>query len=156
RRIEVVGQVRAALALEAEAEKSAVLAITDSDSQTYANQARAATAEVERGAAELGELLQRGGAPGEKELLAQFSKAFSELRKIDEELLELAVKHTNLKASALAFGPATEAIKGMDAALSRLVANNADASAATAKRVIVAAAGAQAAALRIEVLLPPH
>src|SRR2546425_340112 len=58
RRVDVVSGMRLALSSASEAEKSAVLAITDQDSQTYADQARAATAEVERGRGELIELLK--------------------------------------------------------------------------------------------------
>src|SRR5205823_12473277 len=61
RRVDVVGGMRSALAVASEAEKSAVMALTDQDSQTYADQARAATAEVERGRTELGELSKAGG-----------------------------------------------------------------------------------------------
>src|SRR5689334_12033028 len=45
RRVDVVERVRLTLASASEAEKSAVLAVTDEDSQKFADQARAATAE---------------------------------------------------------------------------------------------------------------
>jgi hypothetical protein len=149
RRQELAGQIRVALASAAEAEKSAVLAITDGDSQRFADEARAATAQAEEKRAELAALLARGTGR-EKELLARFSDSFAEYQRVDKEVLDLAVRNTNLKASALAFGPAAEAIGEMDAALSRLIARAADA------RVVRLAAGAQAAALRIQALLPPH
>jgi endonuclease YncB( thermonuclease family) len=153
KRKELTEQMRFALASAAEAEKSAVLAITDRDSQTFADQARAATAEVERRRVELSAL---SSTDQEKELLAQFSTAFVDLQRVDKELLELAVKNTNLKGAALAFGPAAEAIREMDAALAKLIAEEASSSAGNARKAMALAAGAQAGALRIHSLLPQH
>ncbi|HXI82667.1 MAG TPA: hypothetical protein VNL17_01095 [Verrucomicrobiae bacterium] len=154
RRVDLVERMRLSLASASEAEKSAVLAVTDVDSQKYADQARAATAEVDQGARELGELLQTGGAANEKDLLAQFSKVFAEFQHIDSDLLSLAVKNTNLKAYSLAFGPATDALQEMDIALSRVVTKSA--AAPEARNVAVLAFGAQTAALRLQALLAPH
>jgi len=154
RRVDIVSRMQLALASAAEAEKSAVLAITDQDSQTFADQARTATAEVERERQEIGELLKAGGTTGEKNLLAQFSKVFTEFQRIDNDLLSLAVKNTNLKAYNLAFGQAADTLKEMNASLSRLVAANADSP--EAKKVMLLAFGAQIGALRIQILLPPH
>src|SRR5580700_6355988 len=61
KRVDTVERMRLALASASEAEKSAVMAITDEDSQKYADQARAATAEVDQASKELGDLLQTGG-----------------------------------------------------------------------------------------------
>jgi hypothetical protein len=132
------------------------MAVTDRDSQQYADQARAATAEVESGRMSLGDLLQRRGTQKERDLLSQFSTSFSEFQRVDGELLDLAVKNTNIKASALAFGPGAQALEEMDEALSRLIVRNADSRAENAKNIMLMAAGAQAAALRIEALLPRH
>jgi hypothetical protein len=154
RRLDAVGAMRVALATASEVETHAVIAVTEADSKTYADQARAATAEVERGRAELAALLKTGGTQDEKELLDQFSRAFAELRRIDAELLALAVRNSNLKASGLAFGPATKELRQIDEALSRIVAKNADGP--DAKELVPLALGAQIAALRIETLLAPH
>lgn len=148
KRVELVNQMWLALASASEAEKSAVMAITDADSQTYAEQARAATATVEQGRRELEKLLEPGGAQNEKDLLAQFSQAFAEFQRIDKDLLDLAVKNTNLKASSLAFGPAAAALKEMDAALARLATDD--------LKVTRLADDARIAALRIQTLLPSH
>jgi len=107
-RVELVERMRLSVALASEAEKSAVMAITDEDSQIYADKARAATAVVEQGRRELEQLQRSGGTRDENALLTQFSAAFAEFQRIDKGLLELAVENTNLKAYGLAFGPATE------------------------------------------------
>jgi hypothetical protein len=152
--VDLVEQMQVDLASASEAEKSAVLAVTDQDSQLLADQARAASAKVELERHALGELLAAGGTPGERELLAQFTSSFAEFQRIDNDLLALAVKNTNLKAYSLAFGPAAAAVKEMNAALERLVGAQADAP--EAKATMRLAFGAQLSALRIQALLPPH
>jgi hypothetical protein len=142
------------LASASEAEKSAVLAVTDRDSQSFADQARAASANVEQELSELEELLATGGTQDERDLLARFTAAFAEFRRVDNELLTLTVKNTNVKAYNLAFGPAAGALEDMNAALGRLVAANSDAP--DAKTAMRLALEAQVHALRIQTLLPPH
>jgi len=155
RRVDLVERMQLDLASASEAEKSAVLAITDQDSQTFADLARAASAKVEQERRELEELLATtGGTQGERELLAQFAGSFAEFQRIDSELLALAVQNTNLKAYSLAFGPAAGAIKEMNASLSRLVA--ADTDSPEARSTMLLAFGAQTSALRLQTLLPPH
>jgi hypothetical protein len=154
RRVELVGGMQLSVALASEAEKSAVLAITDHDSETFADQARAASGQVEQQRRELGELLTKGGAQGEEDLLAQFTAAFAEFQRVDSNLLALAVKNTNIKAYGLTFGPAATAVREMNAALARLLASNADSS--EGKTMMPLAFGAQVSALRIQALLPPH
>lgn len=155
-RVQLVEKMRASLASSSEAEKSAVLATTDADSKTYADQARAAAAMVEQGRQELGGLLEKGGTTNEKDVLAQFSQGFAEFQRIDNDLLNLAVKNTNLKAYSLAFGPAAEAIKEMDGALGRLVAARGSAASVEDLKVLQLADGARLAAMRLLALLPPH
>lgn len=153
-RVDLVGQMQLALASASEAEKSAVLAITDLDSQRFAEQARAASVDVERERKELESLLATGGSQREKELLAQFSEAFGKLQRIDEEVLGLAVRNTNLKAYGLLFGAAADTLAEMDAALSRVLAKRADSP--DAKRVMNSAFGARIGVLRIQTQLAPH
>ena len=157
RRVDLVDRMQLDLASASEAEKSAVLATTDQDSQTFADQARAASAKVEQERRELGELLTGGEREGERESLAQFSAAFAELQRIDDDLLALAVKNTNVKAYGLAFGPAAAAVQEMSAALDCLVAANGDVRDSTLPTTVMRLAyGAQTSALRIQTLLPPH
>lgn len=154
RRIDTVAQMRLNLESGSEAEKSSVMAITDKDSKDFADQARAAMAEVEREQDELGKLLVVWGTQKERDLLVQFSKVFTDLQHIDDNLLDLAIKNTNLKAYGLAYGPADDALKNMDTALSSLVKMSADFP--DARNVALLACGAQIAALTIQTLLAPH
>jgi hypothetical protein len=151
RRIALVEQMRVALASASEAEKSAVMAITDEESQTYADQARAAAGTVEQARKDLAKLLTTSGSRNEKDLLDQFSKSFAEFQRIDKDLLDLAVKNSNVKASNLTFGPAAAALHELDTALARLMTAN-----AADVKIIRLADDARIAALRIQVLLPPH
>ena len=155
KRVELVERMRLALASASEAEKSAVMAVTDKDSQTYADQARAAAASAEQARDELAELLKLGDQ-NELALLARFSQAFAQFQRIDKDLLDLAVKNTNLKASSLAFGPAAAALNEMDAALSRVIALANSAAPANNLKIVQLADAARIAALRILTLLPPH
>ncbi len=154
RRVDLVGRMELDLASASEAEKSAVLAATDEDSKAFADQARVASGRVEQERRELEGLLAAGGAPGEKELLAQFSTAFAELEHVDDDLLSLAVKNTNVKAYSLAFGPAAAVLADANVALTHLATDNADLP--EGKTILTLAYGAEISALRIQALLPPH
>jgi hypothetical protein len=153
-RVDLVGQMQADLASAAEAEKSAVLAITDQDSRTFSDQARAASAKVEQERRELEELETTGGTPGERDSLGQFTAAFTEFRQVDDEILALAVQNSNIKAYALAYGPAAVVVTETTDALGRVAAEHTDSP--DAKTLMFLAFGAQLAVLRLQTLLPPH
>jgi hypothetical protein len=155
-RLEIVGRMRLHLALGSAAEKSAVMAGTEEDSRALAGEARAASSVVAQLQGELAGGLKTGGTGKEKDALERFSEAFADLQRIENEVLDLAVKRTNLKAYSLAFGPAAEAIAGMDAALSSIVAEGAGAASPAGKQVMLLASAAQRGVLRIQALLPPH
>jgi Four helix bundle sensory module for signal transduction len=107
------------LLASAEAEKSAVMADTDEASQTLAEQSRQASHNVETARRELEPLL--GGNRWEAHLFQEFSRCWDKLQAIDREVLSLAVQNTNLKALRLSFGPAAEAIRRMEDALTHLM-----------------------------------
>lgn len=155
-RIALVDGMRLALSTASETANSAVMAITDSESQAFADQARTAANTVDHGREELARLLEAGGSRTEIDLLASFSRAFADYLRIDNSLLELAVKNTNLKAYSLAFGPAAESIHDMDQALSSIVTENAESNAPHARQVMLLAARATSGALRMQAQLAPH
>lgn len=150
---DAVGEMRIHLASAIEDEKSAVLAITDSDSQSFADEARAETIRVDGSQTALKGMLQ---SDRERGFLEQFATEFSEFKRVDKDLLDLAVQNTNLKAYALAFGPSAHALDDMDGALTRLVSRTANSPSPASLKIIVLAEGADVGVLRIATLLPPH
>jgi hypothetical protein len=156
RTLELVDRMRLDLASESEAEKSAVLAITDEESVAFADQARVALGAVERERSELDGTLRAATAPAhQRQALDELSQRFAELTQIDDEVLALAVQNSNLKATRLAFGPAAEALAAMDGALARVVGVAAT-SPADDGRAVALAGDARVRALRVQVLLPRH
>jgi hypothetical protein len=154
KRVEIISKMQADLWSAAEAEKSAVMAITDQDSKIFAEAARAATATVEQESRDLASLLNSGGTADEKKFIDQFLQTFSAFKHIDDELLKLAVQNTNLKAYRLAFGPAAAAINQMNESLSHIVATNK--ASVEAVKILMLSFGAQTGGLRIQTLLAPH
>jgi hypothetical protein len=137
----------------ADAANRAVMADADKDSATAAREAQDATQAVERDLKELRPLVESLGYVEELRYLDAFSERFNEYRKLDEEILPLAVENSNLKAQRLSFGPAREAADAFRASL------EAAARASTSKESCCAdaiAARAGAALFEIQVLHAPH
>jgi hypothetical protein len=101
----VAADLHVQLVRASDATDRAVLADTDEESVTYAQQARAALQATQTGLAELGTLLRQLDYADERSRLDELGKRFEEYRKADEEVLVLAVDNTNLKAQRLSFGP---------------------------------------------------
>ena len=149
---QLVSRMRADLYAAAEAEKSAVMAETDAASQDNAKRAQVAADQITLALKEFKALPV--GNPEEVERLRRFEDALAEYRKVDEEVLALAVQNTNLKASALSFGPAMEALAKMELALKPVLDASGKGEKATAKALL--AAKALAGAWRIQALHAPH
>jgi len=88
----------------ADASSRAVMADTDEASIAYAHDAEQFTAAVERDVGALSPLL-KGLPASETQILEKFGRQFSDYRKVDGDILALAVENTNLKAQRLSFGP---------------------------------------------------
>jgi hypothetical protein len=156
RRLAVVNGMRLSLASASEGQNSAVLSTGEQDSIIFADEARSAMADLERGRIELKRLLKEHAGPQEMELMDQVDRSLREFQQIDEQLLDLAIQSSNRKAFGLAFGPAMKLLKEMDEPLFRIVANSVDLPADNQVRVVQLANEARVGILRTQVLLLPH
>lgn len=137
----------------ADAANRAVLTDADEDSATAAREAQDATQAVEADLKELRPVLESLGYAAELRYLDAFTERFNEYRKLDEEILPLAVENSNLKAQRLSFGPAREAADAFRASLEAAARSPASNESCCAD-ALVARAGA--ALFEIQVLHAPH
>ena len=100
-----------------DAANRAVMADTDEASAAAADEARRAREIVERDVQALHALLQSVGYGADLKALEAFNERFEEYRRLDDEILPLAVENTNLKAQRLSFGPGREAAEAFRTAL---------------------------------------
>jgi hypothetical protein len=156
KRIRLIGTLRASVFEASEAEMSAVMATTDKESRAFADRSRAAAAAAEHARDDLARILETRGARHERELLSEVSRRLTECRRIDDKLLNLAVRNTNLKAYVLTTGPAEAVLRDVDRVLSNILKEGATSSSPEAKQMMLLAAGAQSGAWRIQSLLMPH
>src|SRR5438552_17008336 len=102
--------------MASDAANRAVMADTDEASIEFAKESRESTAAVQKDVDALRSTLTTLAYADEEKLLTDFVNNFAEYRRLDENVLGLAVENTNLKAQRLAFGPAQdEANKFRDA-----------------------------------------
>jgi hypothetical protein len=114
---EVLSQMRVNLLKSVEREKNAVMAQTDEESQMFANQSLAASAALEQNLKELNSLIDADPMQDERNLIIEFNNCWTELRKLDQVILELAVQNTNLKAASLSGEKGAEAMRRFEHAL---------------------------------------
>jgi hypothetical protein len=146
-----VEQLGALFTKASDASNRAVMADTDAQSQTYADEAVATVREVDRTTASLRPILL--GYTEELGHLDEFVAAFDRYRALDKEILALAVENTNLKAQRLSFGTVREAADAMVDALDHAAQS---VPAAQSARFAAAAAAATIAVRQIQVLEAPH
>ena len=140
----------AELLASVEAEKSAVMAMTDEESAKFAAESRRRTTELTRLRDDLHRRVVEDDRPGEVEKLTAFDAAWAGLRDVDERLLTLAVANSNLKAARLAAGEGAVAVDRVVDALADVQARTVD------PGLLRRLSAGSAAALRIQTLLAPH
>lgn len=150
---QLAADLRVQFTKAAEAGNRAVMADTDEASAAAAREAEEATRRVQSDFDKLEPLIEALGYGDEKKHLARFKGRFDEYRKIDAEVLPLAVQNTNLKAQRLSFDAGRAAVAAFRTALGAIAR-----SAAGAQRCCVDALVARAAAalLEIEVIESQH
>ncbi len=142
-----VRALQVAFSQSVDAEKSAVLATTDEDSEAFAAESRAAAARVDALRVQLGQIQTR---PTSVVRLKAFDKAWASVVAIDARILPLAVANTNLKAAKLSAQDAFTAVNRFVDALSVIGEKS------TEPSVLREVSRASVAALRIEALHAPH
>ena len=154
KKTEVLSKMRADLLKSVEAEKNAVMADTDEASLAFADQSRQAAEAMDRDRRELGLLVEKDYSDREMKLLQEFDRCGTELREIDQAILDLAVKNTNIKAMKLSFGKGSEVVKRFEEALGDL--NQAKTSSRADNQIAETACNALVAGLKIHGLHAPH
>jgi hypothetical protein len=144
----LASEMHVEFARASDASNRAVLADTDEASVSAAAEARKARQVVEKNLESLRPALESLGYTDDVRQLDAFKARYVEYRRLDDEILPLAVENTNLKAQRLSFGPSLEAAGAFRAALDAAARNN--------PRAGALAARAGAAVYEIQVLQAPH
>lgn len=131
----------------------AVMSDREDAAAAAAREAEQTTQLVQKDVDALKPLLAALGYSDETRLLDEFQEQFSDYRKLDDNILGLAVENTNLKAQRLSFGPAQQAADAFSAALDPIAGS---VPAQGSSRMAALAATAIAAVREIQVLQAPH
>ncbi len=107
-----------------ESEKNAVMAITDEESESFAAKARQATDSVEKNRKEIETIIHKDEFQRETELLNEFNACWTQYRKLDETILNLAVQNTNLKAQKISSTQCAQEIAWFEESLNRIIQHN--------------------------------
>jgi len=148
----LAADLAAQFAKASDASNLAVLAGLDEPAQKYSGEARQRAATVEKDIAALREILQRRDFGDELRLVDAFRTHFAEYRAVDNDILDLAVENTNLKAQRLLFGASEEAVNAMAQALAKMPGGDVK----EAWQMKALAASAVGSAREIEALQAPH
>jgi hypothetical protein len=137
----------------AEASNRAVMADTDEASIAAKDEATAARQTVDHDLATLQPILTELDYADELRALAAFKTRYEEYRRLDDEILPLAIENSNLKAQRLSFGDAQEAAKAFRGSLEAAVRL---ATPAQANAAALLSDRAEIAVLEVQVLQAPH
>lgn len=107
-----------------EAEKNAVMAITDEESENFAVRARQAADAVESSRKKIEGIILQENHPQEIAIFNKFNICWSQFRKLDETILALATQNTNLKAQKISSTQGAQEMERFEQSLNRLIHRN--------------------------------
>lgn len=151
---ETVAGMRTSLLESINAEKSALIAEGESESRAFADQARASSQAFSRGRGELEKLVDGGSVPHEKELLGELDSFWREFQEIQNDILNLDIEGTNLKALDLSAIKGLAAVKRFEAVMTDLA--KAKVATGDCGQVSRLTSDALVALMKIEYLHSPH
>ncbi len=146
----LIQAIQQALLQSVVAEKSAVLATSDEESQALALEAQHSTTDINRLRDELRPRIVADAHPEEIDALNKFDAAWTEFEDVDHRLLALAVANTNLKAARLSARDGAAALDRFVDAVSDMQRGAAD------PETIRTLSQASVAALRVQSALLIH
>ncbi len=149
----LASEVRTAFAHASDKTNEAVMADTDQASTMAAHEAQDSRAALEAAVKKLEPLLAGLSYGEEAEQLKAFKEQYAAYAALDNQILELAVENSNLKAQRLLFGPMADASRTLREGLARAVRASPSRS---ADRAAVQAEAAAAAVLEVQAIAPRH
>ena len=154
RKVDLLSTMRIHLLRAIEAEKNAVLAITDAASQDYASQARQSADVVESNRKDIETIIYQEKLQPETEMINEFNSCWTQFRKIDETILYLATQNTNLKAQKISATQCAQEMERIEESLNRVIHRNMNNR--QSNKAVMLAYEALTASLKIYALHKPH
>jgi hypothetical protein len=124
RKVDLLSTMRIHLLEAIEAEKNAILSITDEASKDFAGQARQAADGVENSRKEIEAIIHQEKHTQEIKIINDFNVCWSQFRKLDETILALATQNTNLKAQMISSTQGAQEIEHFEKSLNYLIHRN--------------------------------
>ncbi len=153
-KVNLLSTMRIHLLEAIEAEKNAVLAITDEASEGFATQARQAANGVENSRKEIESIIDQEKLPRETEMINEFNSCWSQYRKLDESILDLATQNTNLKAQKISAMQGAQEMERFEESLNRLIHRNTNVN--QCNKAVMLSYEALTAGLNVFALHKPH
>lgn len=152
-KVDLLSTMRIHLLEAVEAEKNAVMAITDQASEDFAGQARKAADAVETSRKDIEAIVHQQKLPQEIKTINEFNACWSQFRKLDETILALATQNTNLKAQKISATQGAQEMALFEQSLNRLIHRNTN---NQRNEVAILSYEAVTAGLKIFALHKPH